>query len=83
MGKLKSFQISAKPQEKEQSMNDKETARPKKSYLLPMGKGDKIERQVEHIDWDMEAFREGVRNQPRIVETDKDIGQGIYCLWLK
>lgn len=58
----------------------KQDERRKKSYVLPMGAGYKIKRVVEHIDWDVEAFRESVRNQPRLVETDKDIGQGIYCL---
>ena len=62
-------------------MTEQETARPKKSYVLPMGKGYKIKREVEHIDWDIEAFRESVRNQPRLVETGKeDSSQGIYCL---
>lgn len=60
-------------------MTEKETVRPKKSYVLPMGKGYKIGRQVEHIDWDIEAFRESVRNQPRQVETGREnSSQGIY-----
>ena len=52
-------------------MTEQENVRPKKSYVLPMGKGYKIKREVEHIDWDIEAFRESVCHQPRLVATGK------------
>ena len=56
-----------------------ETKQPKKSYVLPMGEGYRAEREVvEHIDLDFEALREHVRQKPRIVETEQDIGRGIY-----